>query len=151
MDIKLKTITIEIESLANLTYLAKLMAKQISAPLIIGLSGDMGAGKTTFVREVCEAMGSTDWVNSPTYAIMQRYQSPKADLLHLDFYRLSNENEIDQLDLNSYFNHSTIAFIEWIEKSHIIAPDIQMDFKIINENQRKLTIRSELSWISRLK
>ena len=82
MDIKLKTITIEIESLANLTYLAKLMAKQISAPLIIGLSGDMGAGKTTFVREVCEAMGSTDWVNSPTYAIMQRYQSPKADLLH---------------------------------------------------------------------
>ena len=73
MDIKLKTVSIAIESLAHLTLVATLMAKQISAPLLVGLSGDMGAGKTTFVREICRELGSKDWVNSPTYAIMQRY------------------------------------------------------------------------------
>ena len=69
----------------------------------------------------------------------------------MDFYRLSNENEIDQLDLDSYLTHSTIAFIEWIEKSDLIVPDIQINFEIINENQRKLTISSKHSWISKLK
>ena len=151
MDIKLKTVSIAIESLAHLTLVATLMAKQISAPLLVGLSGDMGAGKTTFVREICRELGSKDWVNSPTYAIMQRYHCPKGDLLHLDFYRLSNENEIDQLDLDSYLTHSTIAFIEWIEKSDLIVLDIQINFEIINENQRKLTISSKHSWISKLK
>jgi tRNA threonylcarbamoyladenosine biosynthesis protein TsaE len=78
------------------------------------LEGNMGAGKTTFVRAVCEALGVQDPVNSPTFAIIQEYQTATGDaVFHIDGYRLENENQIEALGIESVLRNHQRCFIEW--------------------------------------
>ncbi len=119
--------------------------------MIIGLSGDMGTGKTTFVRAICDALQSPDWVNSPTYAIMQHYTSKSFDILHIDLYRLNHDIEIDQLDIESLITNNTIAFIEWIDKTNLIVPDVQIHFSMTGDTKRDVSITSKDAWVQSIK
>jgi tRNA threonylcarbamoyladenosine biosynthesis protein TsaE len=94
---------------------ASLAATLYARPLTIGLTGDLGAGKTTFLQGFLEALGCRDSVTSPTYALEQRYDTPAGEVLHLDLYRLT-EPQAQEL-LRSSDDHPGIRCIEWPERA----------------------------------
>ena len=127
-------------NLQDLPVAVKPFVQQLKRPAVIGLYGPMGAGKTTFVRACCQAMQTTDWVNSPTYSIIQTYQTPFGDVLHVDLYRCQSDVEIDLLDIPSCMGPRTVAFIEWIENATLIQPDITVSIEVESGDNRRFTI-----------
>ena len=126
------------------------IALQLPSQAIIGLKGDMGAGKTTFVRYLSSALGSPDWVNSPTYSIIQQYLAKEHTIIHIDLYRCNSDQEIDQLDILSSYKDKTILIIEWFDKTQLFSPDLTLAFGIEND-QRSITFSSDkFNWISAL-
>jgi tRNA threonylcarbamoyladenosine biosynthesis protein TsaE len=83
---------------------------------VIGLSGDLGAGKTEFVKGVAEGLGSTDLVTSPTFTLVHEYRSGRLPLFHMDFYRLETENELDEIGFDDYLRRQGICAIEWADR-----------------------------------
>ena len=119
--------------------------------MIVGLTGDMGSGKTTFVRTLCKVLNSPDWVNSPTYSIIQRYKSPQFDVLHIDLYRLNGDMDIDLLDIPSQIGQTTLVLIEWIDKTDQFDPDLSIHISTIDDTRRSLTIRSSNPWVNEIR
>ena len=149
MDTKYSS-TIIVEQESSLTKICHDIANKISKQLIIGLSGEMGTGKTTFVRYLCEALGSKDWVNSPTYSLIQTYHATSFEIIHVDLYRCNSFLEVDQLDLLSLYHPSSILMIEWIERFQEIDPDILLKFEIKN-NIYSINLSSQSEpWIAAL-
>jgi tRNA threonylcarbamoyladenosine biosynthesis protein TsaE len=128
--------TLQISDEQDLLTICQALAKHITLPCMIGLSGDLGTGKTTFVRYLSEALGSTDWVNSPTYSIIQQYTIPQGTIVHVDLYRCTTESDIDTLDLFSNYTNNTLFLIEWVEQSSRFNPDIhiQIDYPAIDSD-----------------
>ncbi len=89
------------------------LARELEIGDLVTVSGELGAGKTTFVRGACRALGVTAAVTSPTYAIGNRYRG-RVDISHLDLYRFDSMSERDWGDLEEYFD-GAIAFVEWPE------------------------------------
>ncbi len=85
------------------------------------LYGDMGAGKTTLIKSICKYLGSIDEVTSPTFSIINEYQTIQKEVIyHIDLYRLENSNELIELGFEEVADGSHFCFIEW--------PDIAVDF-----------------------
>ena len=142
---------IQIQSEEALCQFAVNLIPFLTPGLVIGLNGDLGTGKTTFVRCLGTALGSLDWINSPTYTLVQTYVSPTLHIAHFDFYRCTSDAEIDQINVMSYLTKQSILLIEWLNKTTIISPDITIDFSLINQHERQLTIESEShAWVSAL-
>ena len=92
------------------------LASRLSAGSVVLLFGDLGAGKTAFVRGLAEGLGiPADDVSSPTFTIMQEYRGGRVSLFHVDLYRLNNAREIDDLGLDEIVEHGVLA-MEWAEK-----------------------------------
>lgn len=87
------------------------------APLVVTLSGDLGAGKTTLVRAICRGFGVTEEVTSPTFAIVHEYQGGRAPVLHLDLYRLRDVSELAQLGWDELLARKALLLIEWPERA----------------------------------
>lgn len=86
--------------------------------------GEMGAGKTTLIKAICEQFDVLDTVNSPTFAIVNEYQNEKDQIFyHFDFYRLNNEEEALDIGATEYFDSGNYCFIEWPSKIENILPD----------------------------
>src|SRR3712207_6519011 len=92
---------------------ARLAAELVSGDVVV-VSGELGAGKTTFVRGACRALGVTAPVTSPTYTIGHRYAAPRGDVSHLDLYRFTSVSAAEWGDLEPYFDDA-IVFVEWPE------------------------------------
>lgn len=105
---------------ADTAKLAQSIAKKLKGGEILALSGDLGAGKTTFTQYLAKAIGVKVHVNSPTFVIMRIYKTSKhpfQNLAHIDAYRLDSEQELEYLGLDQYLGQSTaITVIEWAEK-----------------------------------
>ena len=82
---------------------------------ILLLKGNLGAGKTTFTQFLLERLGSKDEVSSPTYAIVNEYDTPKGNVFHFDLYRLKNSDEVEKIGIQEYLDHSFLCIIEWPE------------------------------------
>lgn len=89
--------------------------------LIIALSGEMGSGKTVFVKGLAEALGSTRPVTSPTFTLLNEYPCCRT-LYHADLYRLDNPSEADSLGLDDYMETASVIAVEWPEKAPQIFP-----------------------------
>lgn len=87
------------------------------APLVVTISGELGAGKTTLVQAICQGYGVTDEVTSPTFALVHVYSAPKSDVQHLDLYRLSRSDELDTLGWDEIVYGLDIVLIEWPERA----------------------------------
>ena len=95
---------------------AERIAKKINIGDIILLKGEMGAGKTTITKTIVKALGSDDYVTSPTFAIMNVYKAPEMAIYHFDLYRLTKSMDIDTLGLDDYlYDGDAISLIEWPE------------------------------------
>lgn len=97
---------------------AKKMAEEITAPATFALHGDLGAGKTTFVRGFIQALCGNIAVPSPTFTLIQEYDSPKGTILHVDLYRIHDPSEIQELGLEEYLDKA-IVFIEWPDRMEL--------------------------------
>ena len=86
--------------------------------------GSMGAGKTTFIRAICEELGVEESVNSPTFAIVNEYRSGEGDpIYHFDFYRINKEEEAYDFGYEDYFYSGELSFVEWPEKIENLLPE----------------------------
>jgi len=105
--------------------------------------GDMGAGKTTLIKSLCESLGTTEPVTSPTFSIVNEYIGTKNRIFHFDFYRLKNQTEALDLGYEEYFYSDAYCFIEWPEKIPDLLPVhyISIDIKALNDNSRQIIIK----------
>lgn len=113
-----------IENLSCLQPAAEEFIKQIGERKIFAFYGKMGAGKTTFISAVCEALGVRDVINSPTFAIVNEYLSGNGELIyHFDFYRIKNIGEALDIGYYDYIDSGCLCFMEWPELVESILPD----------------------------
>jgi tRNA threonylcarbamoyladenosine biosynthesis protein TsaE len=94
-----------------------LFATQATAPLLVTLSGDLGAGKTTLVGGLLAALGHAGPVRSPTYTLLEPYRFGDRDVVHCDFYRLRHPDELDDLGLRDLQRPGAVLLVEWPEKA----------------------------------
>lgn len=100
---------------ATLAFAAH-FAAAISAPCSVALIGDLGAGKTTFVRGVLRSLGVTGAIKSPTYALVESYDTTKGEVHHLDAYRIESRDDFEARGGFEYFESPSIRFVEWPQR-----------------------------------
>lgn len=126
---------------------AQAVAKMLQPGDVIGLSGELGGGKTTFVRGLAKGLGLEKGyiVSSPTFTWIHEYRCQKGMLYHIDLYRLENPDDIHSLDLSCCFEKGAISVIEWFEKARDALPKemLEFTFETINLNHRRITLSSE--------
>ena len=105
-------------------------------------SGEMGAGKTTLIKEIVKKLGSTDHVSSPTFSLVNEYNSDKANIYHFDFYRIEEETEAYDIGFEDYLYSNHYVFIEWPEKIINLWPKhyTRVDLKVQEDDTRLLTL-----------
>jgi tRNA threonylcarbamoyladenosine biosynthesis protein TsaE len=105
---------------------------------IVELSGDLGSGKSTFARGVLRALGVTGAIKSPSYTLLEIYELPGLEALHLDLYRLNDPEELENLGLADYFRSGTLWLVEWPEKGAGRLPrsDLRFEFSIVDGGHR---------------
>ncbi|MBQ8672914.1 MAG: tRNA (adenosine(37)-N6)-threonylcarbamoyltransferase complex ATPase subunit type 1 TsaE [Bacteroides sp.] len=115
---------IKIQSLAEIQEAARQFVEAMGDNTVFALYGKMGAGKTTFVKAVCEVLGVEDPITSPTFAIVNEYRSDIAGELiyHFDFYRIKKLEEVYDMGYEDYFYSGAICFIEWPELIEELLP-----------------------------
>ena len=101
---------------AETEALGETLAQQVEAGWVIGLLGDLGAGKTQFVKGLARGLGSPAHVHSPTFALLNIYPGGRLTLFHLDLYRLDTREQIRTAGLEEYLRPSGVAVVEWAEK-----------------------------------
>ncbi|MES2121489.1 MAG: tRNA (adenosine(37)-N6)-threonylcarbamoyltransferase complex ATPase subunit type 1 TsaE [Chlamydiota bacterium] len=123
--------------------LGKLFGTTLCAGAIVALQGDLGAGKTTFVRGLIEGASTTDSreIFSPTYSFLNIYQG-KTPVYHFDLYRLPREEEFTNAGFHEYLHAGGISCIEWADKIPALLPrpHIQVTLRYLGENQREVLI-----------
>lgn len=114
------------------------IAKYIKPNTTFYLHGDLGAGKTTFVRGFLRALGYKDKVKSPTYTLVESYECANQLIFHFDLYRLENAQQLLEIGIHDYFAQQAICFIEWPEKGFPLLPlpDIHCYIKFENEGRQ---------------
>lgn len=115
---------ISIKSLDSIHKAAREFIKNMGTGHVFAFYGKMGAGKTTFIKAVCEELGVDDVITSPTFAIVNDYTSSKDDshIFHFDFYRIKKLEEVYDMGYEDYFYSGSLCFIEWPELIEDILP-----------------------------
>ena len=104
--------------------------------------GEMGAGKTTLIKALCECLGTTENVTSPTFSIVNEYIGNSHKIYHFDFYRLKNQSEALDMGYEEYFYSDAYCFIEWPEKIDGLLPEhyIKISIEVTGPNSRAINI-----------
>lgn len=111
-------------SLRNIEEAAKTFLQELGERRIVAFYGSMGAGKTTFIKALCNVLGVIDTVNSPTFAIVNEYATDGGDnIYHFDFYRIKKIEEAFDFGYENYFYSGSYCFIEWPELIEELLPD----------------------------
>lgn len=132
-------IKVRLKTESDTNVLAKIIAEEIFPGMIIGLSGDLGSGKTTFTKYLAKAMGINDHLNSPTFTILKTYEG-LLDLYHMDVYRLENIGYDYELD--DYIFGNGVSVIEWYPYIQTMLPNklLTLTFSFIDESVRDVEI-----------
>ena len=134
---------IEIQNLESYTIAAREFIEMMGDRRIFAFYGSMGAGKTTFIKAVCEAMGVEDAINSPTFAIVNEYEDAESNtIFHFDFYRIKSIAEVYNMGYEEYLYSNAYCFIEWPELIEELLPEetVKVTIEEGPEGQRKITM-----------
>ena len=125
--------------------LGRLLGGMLAPPSLVLLRGDLGAGKTTLVKGIAEAFhaASVEEVTSPTFTLIHEYRGPKANVFHVDLYRVDTERELETLGLDDLFDERSVILIEWGEKFARFERerDVLIAMERLAENERRITLR----------
>ena len=114
---------ISIKDKRHLHKAAKMFLDYTGNNRIFAFYGSMGAGKTTFIKAVCETLGSVDSISSPTFTLVNEYRSDKGEpLYHIDFYRIKKRDEVFDFGIEEYLSSGSYCFMEWPELVEEILP-----------------------------
>ena len=115
---------IQISNIGDLPEAARQFVDAMDGRRVFAFYGPMGAGKTTFIKAICEAMGVEDVINSPTFAIVNEYQDGEGrPIYHFDFYRLKKAAEAYDIGFEDYVYSGNVCFMEWPEVIEPLLPD----------------------------
>ena len=135
---------LEIESLKTINETARKFIDQIGEHTVFAFNGKMGAGKTTFIKAICETMGVKETVNSPTFSIVNEYEAADGRIIyHFDCYRINKIQEALDLGAEEYLYSGNLCFIEWSENIAPILPDsvVNVDIEEKENGSRNVVIR----------
>ena len=126
---------IKITSLNDIDNAAKAFVEAMDQNTVFAFYGKMGAGKTTFIKAVCEALGVTDVVNSPTFSIVNEDRTDTTGELiyHFDFYRIKKIDEVYDMGYEDYFYSGAVCFIEWPELIEELLPGDALKVEIAEQ------------------
>lgn len=134
---------IRINNLEDIDAAAKQFIAGIGNHTVFAFYGKMGAGKTTFIKAVCKALGVDDVVTSPTFAIVNEYRTDTAELIyHFDFYRIKKLEEVYDMGYEDYFDSGALCFIEWPELIEELLPAdvVKVKIDVEPDDSRLITV-----------
>ena len=106
------------------------LGRALRAPAVIGLSGELGTGKTTLVHAICRGLGARALATSPTYALVHHYDAADAAVYHVDCYRLTVPDQARDLGFDDMVREGAIVLIEWPERAGLWAPPLDRHFRL---------------------
>jgi len=135
---------LKIKSLETINKTAQEFIDQIGNRTIFAFNGTMGAGKTTFIKAICEVMGVKETVNSPTFSIVNEYEAADGRIIyHFDCYRITKIQEALDLGAEEYLYSGSLCFIEWAENIAPLLPDsiVNVDIMELENGERNVVIK----------
>lgn len=138
----METKTIAIRSLEEIGVAAHDFVAAMGDYTVFAFNGEMGAGKTTFIKALCKELGVEDDTNSPSFAIINEYRSETtAELIyHFDCYRLENVAEAEEIGVEDYFYSGALCFIEWPERVSELLPDDTVEVDVTEQEDGTRTV-----------
>ena len=135
---------ITIENTESIAQAARQFVEAMGERRVFAFYGKMGAGKTTFIKAICEAMGVEDTVTSPTFAIVNEYGVNEGfrSVYHFDFYRIKNLREAYDIGYEDYFYSGSPCFIEWPELVEELLPEntVRVSIEVEEDGARTVTL-----------
>ena len=128
--------------------LGEILGNRISHGLVIALDGELGAGKTHFVKGLAKGLGSTDLVTSPTFTLLHLYYGGRLNLAHFDAFRLKGPRDMEALDYEEYFYGPWVSVVEWAELVWDCMPEEYLEIRLsgfsdqLHEEGRTLTMEA---------
>lgn len=127
-------------TLADLDRIAHELLAVAASHRVILFNGEMGAGKTTFIKAIGRALGVTDTMGSPTFSIVNEYETGTGDkVFHFDFYRIRNEGEAYDIGTEEYFDSGHYCFVEWPDKIISLLPEKYIEVSIVRDAHQPTT------------
>lgn len=135
-----------ISSVEEMTAFGRALGELLEPGDSLALIGDLGAGKTHFVKGLALGADSSDAVSSPTFPIVHEYNTGKIPLLHFDFYRLDSPEELDQIGWDEYTDAEGVIVAEWADKFPDWMPDhtLWLHFSVISPTERRIRVSTTL-------
>ena len=132
---------IKINSIDTIRESAREFIKNLGERKVFAFYGKMGAGKTTFVKAICEDLGVEDVITSPTFAIVNEYDAHGTSIFHFDFYRIKRLEEVYDMGYEDYFYSGALCFIEWPELIEDLLPDdaVKVNIEVNADGTRSVT------------
>ena len=124
----------------------KRFAKILKPNFVVALSGQLGSGKTTFVKGIADGLGiDSEYVVSPSFTLIREYEGRDMDLFHCDLYRLENIQQIALLGLDDYLTQDGVLILEWAKKAGALLPDdhIAIEISVMAKEKRKFKISTK--------
>ena len=131
---------LKITSIEQIDEAARQFVSQIGERRVFAFYGSMGAGKTTFVKAVCEQFGVQDVITSPTFAIVNEYTGDDGAIYHFDFYRIKKLEEVYDMGYEDYFYSGALCFIEWPELIEELLPEDAVKVSIVEQEDGSRTV-----------
>jgi tRNA threonylcarbamoyladenosine biosynthesis protein TsaE len=131
-------------SASELSRFGEQVGAELTAPAVIGLSGELGTGKTTLVQAICRGLGARARASSPTYALVHHYEAGVTAVYHVDCYRLRSPEEARDLGFDDMQREGAIVLIEWPERAGAWAPALDRHFRLAYDSDPGQRIVEEI-------
>jgi len=128
------------DSVQETMRLGQKLGETLKAGDVVGLYGDLGAGKTVFVKGIASGLGIGEEITSPTFTLMRQYQAGEM-LCHFDLYRIEDEQELEHIGFHEYLGGDCVCVIEWADRAGSLQPDISVLIDGSGDDERIIEIR----------